>query len=319
MGGRASFDEHWPEVEARVRRVLAARGVAPSDREDLLQEVAARALASGVEFASAERFAAWAATVARNLHVQSFRRTEALKARMPLLARRPLDAEAELEARLDVAVAAAFVTALSPGERQALLGDTDGVRQPSAFYVQRHRLRQKLLQAMEGLGAFWTGLGRRFRLPFSGTGPGSGSAATQAAAVLAPVAAACALLLGHAAIDRARPAPPPASEAAARPVAREQAVPPAPSPAAPASPSGTLRSSANRPADRAGDGRRTGSEEKPQPLWPAQSVDAGHGGQKVTVETENRRGPQPLWCVAGVGVVPDMCVGEAPTVDPPTR
>ena len=296
-------------------RVLAARGVAAVDREDIVQEVAARALASGVEFASAERFAAWATTVARNLHIESLRRKERLQARMPLLARQELDADAELEARLDVAVAATFVTALSRSERQALLSETDGVRQPSAFYVQRHRLRQKLLGAMEGIGAFWAGLTRRFRLPFSGTGSG-GSAATQAAAVLAPVAAACALLLGQATIDRSRPAPPPT---AAAPAARGQAAPAASSPAAPVSPSDDMHGPASRSAHRADDERRTGGDENPRFPWPERSVEAGPEGQEVTVEVENRRGPQPLWCVEDVGVVPDRCVGEAPNVDLPIR
>lgn len=327
MAGREGFESQWPEVEAKVRRVLAARGVPVDEREDVVQEVAARALASDIAFPSTDRFAAWASTVARRLHIESLRRNKRLQSRLHTMVdpygggdcagsgAQARSVEAVIEARLDVAVATKFVAALSADERHALLGDTGGARQTSAFYVQRHRLRRKLQRAIEGVGALWANLGRRFVLRGMRLPTGDGAApVTHATFVLAPVAAACALVLGQVLGSHD-----PASVASRKPPA-VAATAAAPSPGATSVPASSTAAAA---AHRDGPGRDTPSPTGRAPQhasrWPEATVEAGPPGQEVAVEVESRTGPQPLWCVWGVPVVPDTCVGEAPNVDLPTR
>ena len=298
------FEAQWPDVEARLRRLLAARNVPPSEREDLVQEVAVRALASAVEFPSSDNFFAWASTVARHLCVDVLRGRALAQSRLSALAHSPRDVEAEVETRLDLAAAKAFVAKLSAQEREALLGETGGVRQPSSFYVQRHRLRRKMQKAIDGLGSLWLGLWRRFR--FTG-----GEAASQAAALVAPLAAACALNFGLGQSHDPRPHVPaePAPLPAARATSHTHITPPS----APATHNGSA--TPHHPL--------TTSPEKPQRapdpdagrIWPERRVEATAADEDVYVETEKKHGQQPLWCLWGVVAVPDTCVGQAPNLD----
>src|SRR5687767_5503945 len=64
----------WPAVAARLERSLSRRGVDRVAREDIVQDVAVRALARRVPFGSAEDLVGWALTVGHNLWTDDGRR-----------------------------------------------------------------------------------------------------------------------------------------------------------------------------------------------------------------------------------------------------
>lgn len=154
-------------MEARLYRIAAARGVPVADRDDLVQEVAARVLSTGVAYESADDLLPWAAAVLRRAHVDSHRHHE----RFPLASDMTTesantdrvvaaDVACTVVARLDLAAIGETVAAWPADARRALFSDERGEgRQTSAFYVRRHRLRARLLQVIDGVGA-WTGVRR---------------------------------------------------------------------------------------------------------------------------------------------------------------
>jgi hypothetical protein len=152
----------WPELEHQLRRVLHARHVPVDDHDDLLQEVAARILASGVAFESADDLLPWASTVIRRLHIDHVRKANrvALDGHVPEV-RGSADVERTVAARMELSSVAEVLVGWPIEARDTLLG-ARGVRQPSSVYVRRYRLRAKLISALEGWAAF-VGFLRRHR------------------------------------------------------------------------------------------------------------------------------------------------------------
>src|SRR5258708_28402810 len=70
---QVDFAAEWPGVRAKLLRVLYSRNVSRPDAEDIVQEVAARALTRGRGFASQEDLARWAWRVAWNLRIDAVR------------------------------------------------------------------------------------------------------------------------------------------------------------------------------------------------------------------------------------------------------
>lgn len=70
---RARFARIWPAASTRLLRLLELRGLDKDTAEDIVQEVAARALASGFDFDGLDDFLWWAAPIVRNLHVDLLR------------------------------------------------------------------------------------------------------------------------------------------------------------------------------------------------------------------------------------------------------
>ncbi|HEU0131652.1 MAG TPA: sigma-70 family RNA polymerase sigma factor, partial [Mycobacteriales bacterium] len=150
----ARFEEVWPEVSARLLRLLAGRGVEPGSREDIVQEVAVRALAHRVPFVDAPDLYRWAATAARNLHVDAVRsggRTtgdEAL-ASVP----DPADVAHAAERRVALGHVWHALAGMRPADREAILdglGEERYARSSQAL-VRRHRARASLRRAVAGL------------------------------------------------------------------------------------------------------------------------------------------------------------------------
>ena len=68
-----SLADVWPEVSGRLGRLLASRGASRDLADDVVQEVAARALARAIVFEDAADLMRWAVPVALNLLVDSAR------------------------------------------------------------------------------------------------------------------------------------------------------------------------------------------------------------------------------------------------------
>ena len=310
-----AFGQAWPTVERHLRQVLAARRVAPSDHDDLVQEVAARAIAAQVAFHCAADLVPWATTVLRRLHGRQLRNHEHVE----LVAartndRRAPDVAVEVTARLDLARVAEVVGSWPADARETLFGDErEGTRQTSAFYVRRHRLRAKLLAAIDGLAGLVPGL-RRFQAMH-------GEQAGQlAAALLSPAAIACAALVfpfGLGPGDRASSPPVTATFVAARATA-----PAGPLPAAASSGTdGSTGAAAGRrsPAG-AGAGAAT-AEQRAATRRPIHSpvterVEVEATDNHPYVEIENNEEQEPFWCMTGLRFVPDTCVHN-PAPAPP--
>jgi DNA-directed RNA polymerase specialized sigma24 family protein len=326
---REPFEQAWPTVEARLRRVMAARRVPEADRDDLLQEVAARALASGVAFESADDLGPWAATVLRRLHVDLHRRSNRIGFAMSDgdVPGDDVDAAAEVavtvEARMDLDAVAKVMATWSPATRQVLLEtERAGTTHTSAFYVRRHRLRLKLLAAIDGVGGFLGGIWRRIdpvaladKLRAAEVAPG----------VLAPMAAAfvMALVLGPIASPpdgTARAAAPPGRDAGRGTSARRLSTVTDAAHIAAFSSLGSDAGGSQVGDHRGGSGRGDGHGKQrassptngPVPIE-KRRVEADAGEYDPSVEIETRDGPQPFWCYHDKPVLGEGCVGEGLT------
>lgn len=325
---RRAFEEAWPVVEARLRRVLAARRVPAADHDDFLQEVAARVLAAEhLEFESADELMPWAATVLRRLHVDAHRRADRAGARLGLDPERGnvADVAVEVEARMELDAVAKVMATWSPASREVLLSVVDsGVRRPNAFYVRRHRLRLKLLAAVEGLGGLWGNVWRRIDPTALFDRLRAVEAAQPAAtALLAPVAAcAVALLLGGF-------SPGNGNGDSAGAGAGGEAHRDGPGSVAPVA--AVLDGAGTVAANGANESGAEGGRDNDNGRHPPAS--SGHApprkdsvvppveerrvegpeaaGYEPTIGVENREGPQPLWCYWDKPVLGDGCVGEA--------
>jgi DNA-directed RNA polymerase specialized sigma24 family protein len=326
---RRAFERAWPAVEAGLRRVLAARRVPDADHDDFLQEVAARAFASGdLTFTSADELLPWASTVLRRLHVDACRRDRRLERSGAIddvgaiEKADPADVAVEVAARMELDAVAKAMAGWSPDSRRVLLSsDAEGTRRPSAFYVRRHRLRMKLLAAVDGLGALWGGVLRRFDpATIADRVRAADSVQSAATALAAPVAAAaCAVaLLFGVVVPFAQGSEGDGSGGGASDAGARRGI--SATPAAAVTPLVAQPVSTGPVAD--GPPRRPQPPEAEQPplrkkesLVPPverQRVEApGAAGYEPTVEVTNEQGPQPLWCYRDKPILGDGCVGEA--------
>jgi DNA-directed RNA polymerase specialized sigma24 family protein len=162
-----TFEAVWPEVERRLRALLYRRGLDPASTDDVVQEVALRALAHHVTYASAADLLRWAAPVACNLHVDLLRH----RARVlddPQAADRPAsdDVVREVTHRIELQRAFRGIAALRPADREALI---DAVaeeptvprsRQEAVrLAVRRHRARSRLAVVLEQLAGWLAAAG----------------------------------------------------------------------------------------------------------------------------------------------------------------
>lgn len=163
------FAAAWPSVRAKLMRVLCARQVPRCDAEDIVQEVAARALSRAGGFDSAEGLAKWGWRVAWNLRIDAVRRERRIDAGEAREVASPDDTARLVEGRLAVASVLSALTELAPSDRVALFAASepdatrkDDVRQA----VRRHRARARLLRITGGaveLGVTVAALLRRLR------------------------------------------------------------------------------------------------------------------------------------------------------------
>jgi DNA-directed RNA polymerase specialized sigma24 family protein len=146
--------------------MLRRRGLDRASIDDVVQEVALRALAHRVTYASATDLLRWASPVACNLHVDLLRQ----RARLlddPAAAERPAsdDVAREVTHRIELQKALRGIAKLRPADREAILGAV--AAEPAAprtrqeavrLAVRRHRARSRLALVMEQLAAWVTGL-----------------------------------------------------------------------------------------------------------------------------------------------------------------
>jgi DNA-directed RNA polymerase specialized sigma24 family protein len=206
------FEAVWPDVERCLHALLYRRGLDRASADDVVQEVALRALAGRVTYTSAKDLLRWAGPVACNLHIDLLRQ----RARLSddeVGADRPAsnDVAGEVADRMELQRALRGIAALRPADREAIMEAVTAEPVPPRnrkeavrLAVRRHRARSRLILVMEQLAAFVFGW-RWVRQPKAAT----------AAVAMVPVMAALPLLF-------VTPVPP---EAPTRPVPPRVATP----------------------------------------------------------------------------------------------
>jgi DNA-directed RNA polymerase specialized sigma24 family protein len=166
------FESVWPDVERRLRALLFRRGLDSPSADDIVQEVALRALAHHVTYASAADLLRWAAPVACNLHVDLVRH----RARVlddPGATERPatVDVAREVAHRIELQRAFRGIAKLRPADREALIDAVAAEpvvprsRQEAVrLAVRRHRARNRLAVVLEQLAA-WAAAARLLARP----------------------------------------------------------------------------------------------------------------------------------------------------------
>jgi DNA-directed RNA polymerase specialized sigma24 family protein len=167
----------WPEVSRRVAAGLARRGVPAPDIADVVQETAARALASPPDVADADALARWAFTVATRISIDGHRRTSRVQL-VPLDDDSPTggDVGTIVEGRIRWQKTMRALSLLSGNDRAALAAslwptaptEADASRRQAvrdAVRLHRARTRLTAMVARLGivLGALWGALRRRVR------------------------------------------------------------------------------------------------------------------------------------------------------------
>jgi len=299
----------WPTIESALRRVLAARHVPTAEWDDFLQEVATRMFVSNVDLRFATDLLPWATTVLRRMHIDFLRR-QGRQQWLPDGERRTQPGvDAAVMARLDLARVAAVVSTWSPEARAVLFeNDAVGTRRPTSFYTSRHRLRARLLAAIEGVAAFGPLASLRSRL--RRVDAVVADHASAAANFVLPSAAAACLSL---AIGFAPPVPTPAagSSLASLDVTRTAAV--TRTAGDDGRGAGAVDGVRSTPSTAEDAGRLAGSRAaapRHHIVWsPVETrAQVAAGPASPYVEVENNEEVQPLYCVRDTGVVADHCV-----------
>jgi DNA-directed RNA polymerase specialized sigma24 family protein len=292
------FASAWPSVRTRLAAVLRNRGLQATDVDDIVQDVAIRALRSGPRFESEDHLVAWCCRVGINLHIDSTRRQRRLSPEAPPEAAADFDMASTVERRLALEVLAGGIAKLSEDERRLLfeLEGGESRREAVRLAVRRHRLRGRLAELVEGMLAGVPLLRRWSRLTRSLSRPAKVSLAT------APVVA-VALVLG--------PLSP-----AGRPAETPDLSPRDQVPLVSAVPTSTPPESerASVTATTAMTGARVVPSAPPQQpaVAPRRIVDVAPAGVPVRVSSEQRPDDrEPLLCGDGVLV---GCIARPPGV-----
>lgn len=140
-------------MSTRLRRMLASRGVDTTLSEDIVQEVAVRALDKRVPFTDPDDLYRWAATTARRLHIDHLRsdcRTTCDDALISVADGTDVAHAAERRVALGQVFRALAV--MRPREREAILESLeDRTAHSSQALVRRHRARASLRKAVGGV------------------------------------------------------------------------------------------------------------------------------------------------------------------------
>jgi DNA-directed RNA polymerase specialized sigma24 family protein len=148
------FEREWPWVRQELLRVLRGRQVPAADAEDIVQEVAARALATPKTFATREDLARWCWRVGWRLRIDAVRKAQRVSGDECPEVVAAEDTARLVEGRLELEAALSGMTTLSSTDRLALfaVAPADASRQDSVrLAVRRHRARARLLRAMGGV------------------------------------------------------------------------------------------------------------------------------------------------------------------------
>lgn len=295
-----SSDEVWAEVLRRVVALLRGRGVDAATAEDISQEVAVRAITSGVEYSSADDLMRWASTVAVRLSIDEWRARQRTVVDSALSdGASSADASRQAVHRAQLGEVSAGMARLTPDQRAAIvsgvLGDEASTRTDATrVAVARHRARARLREWTDGLAAGLAGLRWRLR--------GILGDAQSALAGFAAYAAAAGLMF---------PAPASAPPKAAL-VASVREV----SLVAPAAGASSRRSvlALARPMPPSSSRASSASARGHEPPWKADhavaAVPLPDGHQPFIVGTRQNQADDSLVCVGNLRVVPDTCAGK---------
>jgi hypothetical protein len=149
----ARLAEAWPEVSERLAKLLACRGVDPVLAQDIVQDVAVRALDKRVPFTDPDDLYRWAAVAARNLHIDHMR-TGRVTTEVETLAGVPDDTDVAyaVERRLALGHVWRAIAVMRPGERDAIIDSLhEHPARTSGALVRRHRARATLKKAVGGM------------------------------------------------------------------------------------------------------------------------------------------------------------------------
>jgi DNA-directed RNA polymerase specialized sigma24 family protein len=165
----------WAETSRRLQAFLRSRGVPAAEAEELAQEVAVRALRSGVTFEDADDLVPWACTVAWRLRVSQLRRLQARVHEAELVDVVSLvTVEDEAISRVQARQVLDTIGELSERDRHALLQTLVGpdagqdAKASARSAVARHRARARLLRALGGTisgGVAWIAHRSRWLAP----------------------------------------------------------------------------------------------------------------------------------------------------------
>jgi DNA-directed RNA polymerase specialized sigma24 family protein len=151
------LESAWPSVSARLAAMLRRRGVNPHDADEAVQETAARAMSTGVDFVDADDLLRWASVVSWRIAIDARRRSRVSQFDLP---DRPdhVDVAQAAEHRIVLSAVTTRFKELSERDREALLTTFDDPvastrRESVRVAVARHRARTRLRQLLEGLAA----------------------------------------------------------------------------------------------------------------------------------------------------------------------
>ena len=146
----------WPDVSERLAAMLRRRGVSPHDSDEAIQETAARAMTSGVDFIDADDLFRWACVVSWRVAIDARRRrSRAGWHEVPERADR-VDVAQAAEHRIVLSAVTTRFKELSASDRAVLLASFDDQAPPSRLEsvrtaVARHRARNRLRALLNGL------------------------------------------------------------------------------------------------------------------------------------------------------------------------
>lgn len=166
------LEEYWPVARERLVNALGHYGIDVGTAEDAVAEAVTRALTRRLAVDDLEHFCRWAFVVARNVAVDSTRRT-----RLTVLVHDPperaddYDLAAHVESRVRWEATADAMKQLSAVDRAALLQELRTVesttrREAVKQAVRRHRARARLRHALGQVGG-WLGWLRRPTWPWA--------------------------------------------------------------------------------------------------------------------------------------------------------
>jgi hypothetical protein len=160
------------------------------DVDDVVQEVAFRALSDLQRFESEEHLVRWCCRVAINLHIDATRRQRRVSPDPPPEVAAPHDTAVTVERRMALEKLMGGIAGLSPEEQQLLFAPAtaDSRREAVRLAVRRHRLRARLAALLEGVVVFFALLRRASRNLSTPTKVAIAATPVVAGLLLAPLA-----------------------------------------------------------------------------------------------------------------------------------
>lgn len=142
------FSAAWPQVEPALRRYVASLGANRSDIDDVVQEVAARALQAEVAFCDAADLRRWCFVVARRLRIDQLRLNTRLFSLDALIATSDITSMREFGRVEDRHLLATITSALAqlPDRDRLALSREAAVEDRNRAAVARFRARRRLRQ-----------------------------------------------------------------------------------------------------------------------------------------------------------------------------